>query len=394
MRAWLVVLLVVALVLVQWFRPVPHPTVAATIPTTDTLPGPRPAIPWPSGGQAALAVEGVGFVGTSGPVDRPQPIASLTKIMTAYLILKRHPLAPGAQGPSVTLTPQDQKLYQAELKAGQSVTKVVAGERLTERQMLEALLLPSANNIARVLARWDAGSESAFVRQMNAMARRLGMTHTHYADVSGVSPETVSTAPDQVRLALTAMRIRTFRHIVAMPQATLPVAGTVYNVNYYLGKAGIIGIKTGTTAEAGGCYVFAAWRNAGPKPVLVVGAVLGQGGLQPLFTALNAGRDLLNAAGTFLTTATVLRAGTPVATVRAPWAAPLTVTLPRPVTIVGWPGLVAHFRLVPYALGPSVSAGQTVGVLHIDAGDQHLAVPLRAPAALPPPSARWRLTRL
>ncbi|MCL8207353.1 MAG: D-alanyl-D-alanine carboxypeptidase [Actinomycetia bacterium] len=394
MRAWLVALAVVALVLVQWFRPIPHPVVTAAGPSAVTVPGARPAIPWPAGGQAALAVEGVGLVGTSGPVDQPQPIASLTKIMTAYLILKRHPLGPGASGPSVTLTAADQSLYQAELKAGQSVTKVVAGEQLTERQMLEALLLPSANNIARVLARWDAGSEAAFVRQMNAMAKQLGMTHTHYADASGANPATVSTAPDQVRLALAAMQIPTFREIVAMPQATLPVAGTVYNVNYYLGKSGIVGVKTGTTAEAGGCYVSAAWRNAGSHRVLVIAAVLGQGGLQPLFTALRAGRDLLNAAGSFLVTAPVLQAGTPVATIKAPWAAPLTVTLPRTVSVVGWPGLTGRIHLVPYALGPSVRAGQTVGILHVDVGDQHLAVPLRAPSALPPPSPRWRLTRL
>ncbi len=87
---------------------------------------------------------------------------------------------------------------------------IEAGEQLTERQALQALLLPSANNIAAVLAQWDAGSASRFVARMNATARSLGMTHTRYTDPSGYDDATVSTAADQVRIVDRAMRLPVF----------------------------------------------------------------------------------------------------------------------------------------------------------------------------------------
>ena len=116
---------------------------------------------------------------------------------------------------------------------------IAAGEQLTERQALQALLLPSANNIAAVLARWDAGSADRFVARMNATARSLGMTHTRYTDPSGYDDATVSTAADQVRIVDRAMRLPVFASIVAIPSATLPVAGTVHNTNTLLGRTGL-----------------------------------------------------------------------------------------------------------------------------------------------------------
>ena len=115
---------------------------------------------------------------------------------------------------------------------------IAAGEQLTELQALQALLLPSANNIAAVLARWDAGSADRFVARMNATARSLGMTHTRYTDPSGYDAATVSTAADQVRVVDRAMRLPVFASIVATPSATLPVAGTVHNTNTCSGTTG------------------------------------------------------------------------------------------------------------------------------------------------------------
>jgi len=139
---------------------------------------------------------------------------------------------------------------------------VVPGEKLTERQALEALLIPSGNNIGAMLAGWDAGSQGAFVAEMNAQAGSLGLRSTRYADASGADPATVSTAGDQFVLTLRALQIPAFRQIVAMPQVTLPVAGVVYNVNSALGHDGIVGVKTGSSSPAGGCLAFAAIRTA------------------------------------------------------------------------------------------------------------------------------------
>jgi D-alanyl-D-alanine carboxypeptidase (penicillin-binding protein 5/6) len=155
---------------------------------------------------------------------------------------------------------------------------IAAGEQLTERQALQALLLPSANNIAAVLARWDAGSVDRFVARMNATARSLGMTHTRYTDPSGYDDATVSTAADQVRIVDRAMRLPVFASIVATPSATLPVAGTVHNTNTLLGHDGFVGVKTGSTAAAGGCFAFRAIRWIDGKRTTITGVVLGQPG--------------------------------------------------------------------------------------------------------------------
>jgi len=153
---------------------------------------------------------------------------------------------------------------------------IAAGEQLTERQALQALLLPSANNIAAVLARWDAGSTDQFVARMNATARSLGMTNTRYTDPSGYDDATVSTAADQVRVVDRAMRLPAFASIVATPSTTLPVAGTVQNTNTLLGHDGFVGVKTGSTDAAGGCFAFRAIRWIDGKRTTITGVVLGQ----------------------------------------------------------------------------------------------------------------------
>src|SRR5712672_2935886 len=137
--------------------------------------------------------------------------------MTAYLVLRDHPLRLGQDGPTITLTDADMADTDRRRRQRESVVPIAAGEQLTERQALQALLLPSANNIAVVLARWDAGSMERFVARMNATARSLGMTHTRYTDPSGYHDTTVSTAVDQVRIVDRAMRLLVFVSIVPPP---------------------------------------------------------------------------------------------------------------------------------------------------------------------------------
>jgi D-alanyl-D-alanine carboxypeptidase (penicillin-binding protein 5/6) len=161
-----------------------------------------------------------------------------------------------------------------EASLGQSVVAVQAGERLTERQMLEGLLIPSGNNIARMLAVRVAGSEAAFIARMNDQAHDLGMGHTTYTDPSGWETGTTSTAADQLRLFRQAMRFTVFRQIVEMPYAALPVAGTVRNTNPILGD-GYFG-KTGSESAAGACLAFFTHAVVKGHRQTVVGVVLGQ----------------------------------------------------------------------------------------------------------------------
>ena len=233
----------------------------------------RTHLPWLRGTQSALAIDGFGVVGASGG-NKPRPIASLTKVMTAYVVLRDHPLR--SRGTAmIRIGTSDVTRYLLDSRRGGSAVPVALGERLSERQALEALLLPSANNIARLLAVWDAGNIPAFVAKMNGVARELGLKHTHYAEPSGFDARNVSTALDQVRLAEAAMHNPAFRSIVRERHAYIPVAGRIDNVNRALGLDGIVGVKTGSTDAAGACYVFASVVAYGKQHVLLVGAMLG-----------------------------------------------------------------------------------------------------------------------
>src|SRR5215472_10873119 len=149
---------VVAWVAVQLLRPVPSMVLTASVTTMPVLPGAPPRPDWPGRAEAAVGLPGIGLLGAHGG-SRPVPIASLAKIMTAYLVLSDHPLPAGGPGPAITVTAADVTAYDSDQRQGQSVVRVVAGEKLTERQALEAMLIPSGNNIAALLARWDAGPD-------------------------------------------------------------------------------------------------------------------------------------------------------------------------------------------------------------------------------------------
>jgi D-alanyl-D-alanine carboxypeptidase (penicillin-binding protein 5/6) len=242
---------------------------------------------WPAYGQAAFVETGSSVI-NAGPNQRAAPIASVAKVMTAYLVLRDHPLRLGEDGPTITLTDDDELDTDRRRGQEESVVPVAAGEQLTELQALQALLLPSANNIAAVLARWDAGSEELFVARMNAAARSLGMTRTRYTDPSGYDDATVSTAADQVRIVERAMSLPVFASIVATPSALLPVVGIVHNTNTLLGQHGFVGVKTGSDDAAGGCFAFRTVRWIGGRRTTITGVVLGQPGRDQIAAGLTA----------------------------------------------------------------------------------------------------------
>jgi serine-type D-Ala-D-Ala carboxypeptidase (penicillin-binding protein 5/6) len=233
---------------------------------------------WPQRGQAAFVL-GNGRPAWS-PHEQPAPIASLAKVMTAYLTLERYPLSGAQDGFTITVTAAQAQAEAQDAAQDQSVVAVQAGEQLTVRQLLEALLIPSGNNIAQMLAAGVAGSETGFLAEMNAEARALGMDHTIYTgpsgfDPSGFDPSTVSTAADQLRVFQQAMRFQVFRQIVSMASVTLPVAGTLTNYNPLIAE-GYAG-KTGSDSAAGGCLAFFTDVTVGGRGLTAAGVVMGQG---------------------------------------------------------------------------------------------------------------------
>jgi serine-type D-Ala-D-Ala carboxypeptidase (penicillin-binding protein 5/6) len=387
----------VAWVAVQLLRPVPPMALTASVTAASVLPGAAPHPDWPGGAEAAVGLPGIGLLGTHGG-SRPVPIASLAKIMTAYVVLRDHPLPAGGSGPTITVTAGDAATYASDQRQGQSVVAVMPGEKLTEQQALEAMLVPSGNNIAAMLARWDAGSEAAFVAKMNAQARSLGMSGTRYADASGADPATVSTASDQFRLTVHALQIPAFRQIVAMPQVTLPVAGVAYNVNSALGQDGIVGVKTGSTSQAGGCLSFAAVRTVAGRQVTIIGVVLGvqATATQPseLGGVISASENLLASIGGDLEHVQVVAPGTVLGRVSSAWTTGPAAVAATGVSVTAWPGMPVNVTVTPRPLAHAISQGQPVAQGTVTVGSYVSRITLAASQAMPAPSVSWLLTRL
>jgi serine-type D-Ala-D-Ala carboxypeptidase (penicillin-binding protein 5/6) len=213
--------------------------------------------------ELANAATGADLWSRSSVTERP--IGSLTKVMTAYVVLT----APGASLNRVITVPGGITGYDERYDA--STAGLVPGEKLTVRQLLYALLLPSGADAAYTLATAYGPGRSAFITRMNATARRLGLKKTHFSDFSGLpdptEDATYSTARDLVTLGRAAMRQPAFAAIVATREYRV-AAGAGHrghswtNLDPLLGRyPGAAGIKTGYTRGAGQCLLFEAKRD-------------------------------------------------------------------------------------------------------------------------------------
>lgn len=394
--ALLVVLLVAgAAVGVQLHRAVPQPRLDVAVPSVPTPAVAAVPLPWPREGQAALSIEGVAASAAPG-TERPIPIGSVAKVMTAYLVLQQHPLKHGERGPLIRVNRQQAADYAGRDTSGESLLPVTDGEALTERQALDALLVPSANNVADLLAAWTAGSVPRFVQQMNDTARRLHLPGTHYADASGYRSATTGTATDQVRLAEQALQDPMFAEIVAQRQVELPLLGVVPNYNSLLGADGVIGVKTGSTRPAGGNIVFAARQRVGGRTVTLVGAVLGQQVGDAALTALSASlataRRLLVAVERSLQPVRLIERSVRVGTLRTAWGPSSAVVTGGSVELVAAPGTAPVLTLQSAGRVPT-DASRPAGILDVGLGEQHAQVPLQLSTPVPKAPLSWRLTR-
>jgi D-alanyl-D-alanine carboxypeptidase (penicillin-binding protein 5/6) len=275
---------------------------------------------------------------------------------------------------------------------------VAEGEQLSELQLLEGLLVASANNVGPILAKFDAGSEAAFVTKMNSTARAIGMAHTTYADASGFNSTTVSIATDQLLLADRAMANPVFAQVVDMSSVDLPVVGTVTNFDRAVGTDGFVGIKTGSDSSAGGCFMFANRRSIGGHPVTIVGVLLGldrgdSSTADLIAASTQAATALVDSVVKAIGVHTVLPAGTTVETVSNGQGHKVSATTTHPLTQVGWGGQTFQLQITSPGLGGSLKAGQDVATVGF-AGGAGGQTSVTATSSMPSVSWTWRLRHL
>ncbi len=389
-----VVVLAAVFVVVQLVRPGPALAERVTLAPSSRVPSGGWKPPLVPQAETVVALSGMATIVAAGG-QAETPIASVTKLMSVLVVLASHPLSPGEQGPLIPVTSADVASYERAKAALDSVVAVRAGEQLSELDALEAVLIPSADNVVRILARWDAGSTAAFVARMNAEARRLGLRHTHYAGPSGVDPGSVSTAVDQTKLAEIALRNPVVASIVSMPQVVLPVAGLQYNVDGDLGHDGIVGVKTGWVPQGGASFVFAAHHRVGGRRVTVIGSIVGVSNASPIPTALADAERIVRSVDGALVRRSVATRGEVVATLDPGYVSTVPLVAAHGADLVVWPGarLVETVRLRKDLAAP-IRAGERVGALTVTLGSERTSVAVVAGRALAQASLGWRLTQL
>ncbi|WP_405782052.1 D-alanyl-D-alanine carboxypeptidase [Streptomyces sp. NBC_01378] len=394
----IVLLLAVVFAVVQAVRPLPAPTLALTAKSTFAFDGDKVSLPWPAEGQGSMDVSGIGSMDRFGE-QKPVPIGSVAKAMTAYVVLKDHPLQPGKDGPSIDVDAKAEKEGGYDSEGESTLNTVKEGDKLSQKDALSAIMIPSANNIARLLARWDTGSEEAFVKKMNAAAKDLGMTGTTYTDPSGLKETTVSTAQDQVKLGNELVKIQALMDITKLPTWKDPSGKTWQNYNRLVPYNNAVGVKTGSTTKAGGNLLFAATKDAGGETVTVVGAILGQH-RAPIIDTVNAvSKTAMLAAQDAVKASTILKKGDVVGYVDDGLGGQTPVVVTKNVSAVGWAGLTVKLELADGAKGAAIphsaKAGTQVGELKVgDGSGGAVTVPVALQKDLAEPGFGAKLTRV
>lgn len=392
----LVLLLLLVFAIAQMVRPLPDPALTMTAKETYSFEGTSPKLPWPDQGQGYMSATGLGKVDSFGE-QKPVPIASVAKAMTAYLVLKSHPLKRGEDGPKIEIDAKaeaDGKLY---TEGESTLSTVKEGDYLTEREALAAVMIPSANNIARLLARWEAGSEKAFVAKMNATADELGMKNTTYTDPSGLTASTVSTAEDLVKLGEKLVEFPALMDITKLPEWKDPSGHVHRNYNTLVPYDGALGIKTGSTTKAGGNLLFAAHKMIDGTDQLIVGAILGQYDKLSIIDEVNrVSKKAMLATQDLLAGAKVVKKGDVVGEVDDGMGHTTPVVATKDVKAVGWSGLTVKMELTDdgKTIPHEAVAGTHVGTLTVGEGRSQVKVAVALQKDLAKPSFGDKLTRI
>jgi D-alanyl-D-alanine carboxypeptidase (penicillin-binding protein 5/6) len=388
LAVFLCVILIAVYVAFALHRPLPVLKVHVTVPPVGATADTKASLPWPGYGESALGVEGYGVLDTHGE-QNALPTASVAKVMTALAILRQKPLKPGEQGPMLTLTARDVGYYQKYVAQDGSVVPVNNGEQITEYQALQALMLPSANNIAESLVVWAFGSVDAYNAYAQQVGTQLGLTNTHITDASGFSSKTTASARDVVKIGLAAMKNPVLAEIAGQKTAVIPVAGQIDNLNFLLGQDNIVGIKTGNTEEAGGCFLVASKVTVNGAPTYLVAAVMGA---PTLGAAIRDSRPLIAAVPSLFHQTSIAGARQIVGSVQARWGTVSSVTTKTALSAATWQGFTPSLRATTTAPRAPAPAGTVVGQLKLSLNDQASTTNLVTATAINPPSNWWRLT--
>ena len=364
-----------------------QPVAAEVSPPADVV-AEQPVVTFPDYGASGVGALGYEGVLASAGVTTALPIASISKIVTALVVLDAKPLALGEPGPDITFGPADEAFYDAQLADGGVVEAVEDGMVMSQRDVMNVMLMASANNYAESLANWAFGSQQAFVDAARAWLAREGLASTTINEPTGVDPGNTSTVPDLVELARRAIENPVVAEIVGTQTADVAGIGTVENRNGLLGVDGVDGIKTGTLDEAGSCLLFSQDVTVGGQVITVVGVVLGGPDHETINAAI---RSLLAQVDAGFREVILATEGQPFASYETAWGDAASA-------VAGSDASVAVWAATPVSLEATIDevrlaeSGTEVGQLVFTVGTRTVTVPLQLSATIDDPGPWWRLT--
>lgn len=322
-------------------------------------------------------------------VDTPRPIASLTKVITALVVLSEHPIEPGTGGATITLTAADNRLVSRYAAINGTTAPAPTGGTVTQRAVIELMMVHSANNYAETLAVWAFGSVDAYLAAARGWLDEQGLSGISVADTTGFSPENRASPRSLLRLARIATANPVVSAAAALPRVAVPGVGTFENRNLIVGADGVTGLKTGTLRASGSSLLFSA-EHAGPTGGhRVVGVVLN--GPDGPRVAADARALLLSVRDDYHEVELVAE-GTVVARYTAPWGDSAEVRIATDVTDVVWGATASVVRSRAPELQPGIDVDDEPTVEVRYAGER-VRVPLQWVGTIEEPPLDWRLAQ-
>ncbi|MDL9980972.1 D-alanyl-D-alanine carboxypeptidase family protein [Microbacterium sp. ASV49] len=376
--------------------PVSSPTVSSQPPAIPTPAAATLALP--AEGSAAISVAGAdqylgadaaGIWKTSGG-DGPRPIASISKLITALVVLHAKPLADANDaGPTITWSKAQHDLYDKYFVMGATISPMPTGSSMSERDAISTMLLPSSANYADALSTWAFGSPGGYTSAAKKWLAANGLTHTTIVEPTGMSARNTSTPTDLIKLGKIAATNPALVAIAGTKSQNVPGAGALQNTNDLLGVDGITGLKTGNLGTGTHNLLYAASLDVGSgAPLQVTGVMLGG---QTHDSVSHDVKALLDSIKAGFHDVSLADAGQQLGTYTTRWGSSARMVIRDSASIRTWsdtPITVTMKTTTP----TSYQDGAVVGSLTWKAGSQTVSVPVQIEGSIAPPTDWWRLT--
>jgi len=349
----------------------------------------------PSTGEAAVSVSGAdNYLGASADSalassggDGALPMASISKLITALVVLNSRPLGASGTGPTLTFDKADHDLYDKYYLLNATIAAMPTGSSMSEHDALETMLVVSACNYAEAVADWAFGSNAGFLAATNHWLKANGLTGTTLVEPTGIDARNTSTPSDLIAIGKLAMANPAIAGIVAKTSLDIPALAGMPNTNDLLGTDGVDGIKTGTLG--GSDLLFSATVTPGtPNPLKIIGVVLGG----PDRTSVDDDvRALISSITSGFHSEHLSTKGEPVGTYSTPWGSEATMVLDRDASVLTWSNTPITSTMKATTL-KSGASGEKVGSVTWVAGKSTVTVPIVLDGRIHGPSTWWRLT--